>query len=308
MMQHFLTQKVFEEGLQEYLKNKQLSAATSDDLFEELQKAVNANKQKENVAEIMKHWVGRKGYPVLTVNINYNDKQIEVNQKRFYAYNATEEEIKDDTANPWHVPFNYAIEGNFNFSDTAPTEWLTEVSKKYSVPSLDPKKWFILNKQQTGYYRVNYENANWNLIINYLNTQDENTIHVLNRAQLIDDALAFVQNGLLDADILLHLLSHLKKVDDYVAWYPGFKALNWFNKKLANTDHYKTFKKYVFNITSKVAKEVGYEEKDTDKHLVKLNRIPTIHWACLSDDSSCLNKMREKVEAWINDSKKKNLE
>jgi len=52
-------------------------------------------------------------------------------------------------------------------------------------------------------------------------------IHVLNRAQLIDDALYFLMNGQLPLILFLDLTQYLKQETDYVAWYPMFKALEY---------------------------------------------------------------------------------
>jgi len=43
-----------------------------------------------------------------------------------------------------------------------------------------------------GYYRVNYNKANWLNIAHYLNFNNYTKIHVLNRAQIIDDAFYFM--------------------------------------------------------------------------------------------------------------------
>lgn len=61
-----------------------------------------------------------------------------------------------------------------------------------SLPSQD--QWVLFNLQESAYYKVNYDSGNWNLLIQQLNT-DHQVIHVLNRAQMIDDALDFAKSG-----------------------------------------------------------------------------------------------------------------
>lgn len=46
----------------------------------------------------------------------------------------------------------------------------------------------------SGYYRVNYEPANWVALANQLNSSHE-TIHLLNRAQILDDAFNLARTG-----------------------------------------------------------------------------------------------------------------
>lgn len=62
-----------------------------------------------------------------------------------------------------------------------------------SLPTGD--QWVIFNLRQTGFYRVNYDNDNWNLLIQQLNS-DHQVIHVINRAQIINDAMELARAGL----------------------------------------------------------------------------------------------------------------
>jgi len=78
----------------------------------------------------------------------------------------------------------------------------------------------------TGYYRVNYDNDNWQKLMRYLNSMEYLNIHVLNRAQIIDDAYYFLsRTNKLDFEFFKNLTNYLSKERDYVAWYPMFKIL-----------------------------------------------------------------------------------
>ena len=51
-------------------------------------------------------------------------------------------------------------------------------------PDMPPAdQWVIFNVQETGYYKVNYDNQNWQLIISQLNSEHM-AIHAINRAQV----------------------------------------------------------------------------------------------------------------------------
>jgi len=77
-----------------------------------------------------------------------------------------------------------------------------------------------------GYYRVNYDVLYWERIIRYLRMSEEYTkIHVLNRAQIIDDAFYFMMDNQLRLSTFLKITEYLKRETDYVVWYPMIKAL-----------------------------------------------------------------------------------
>jgi aminopeptidase N len=60
-----------------------------------------------------------------------------------------------------------------------------EVKKLENLP--DKKHWVIFNIQLAGLYKIKYDAENYKLIVDTLNSNDFETIHVINRAQLIDD-------------------------------------------------------------------------------------------------------------------------
>jgi len=60
--------------------------------------------------------------------------------------------------------------------------------------------------------------------LEYLNTNYKN-IHVLNRAQIIDDAIYFLMENQLSLFEFLKIVKYLEKETNYVAWYPMIKAL-----------------------------------------------------------------------------------
>ena len=74
---------------------------------------------------------------------------------------------------------------------------------------------------------MNYDEGSWIIISNYLNFDDYTKIHVLNRAQIIDDAFHLMVAGKLDPYIFWYIIGYLHREEDYIAWYPMFKALEY---------------------------------------------------------------------------------
>lgn len=74
---------------------------------------------------------------------------------------------------------------------------------------------------------MNYDEENWNAIKKTLKT-DVDEIHVLNRAQIVDDLFALAEAKHLDYDFVYDILEYLPGETAYQPWksaFAGFKRL-----------------------------------------------------------------------------------
>lgn len=58
----------------------------------------------------------------------------------------------------------------------------------------DEKSWVIFNIQMSALYKVKYDEKNYELLVDTLNSKDYTSINIINRAQLIDDVSSFLMN------------------------------------------------------------------------------------------------------------------
>ena len=94
------------------------------------------------------------------------------------------------------IPITYAEAGG-DFENTKNNLWMSDIEKSKEITDLpNADTAVIFNVQETGYYRVNYDKQNWELIIKQLN-EDHTKIHVINRAQIIDDAINLARSGII---------------------------------------------------------------------------------------------------------------
>ncbi|KAF2905524.1 hypothetical protein ILUMI_00649, partial [Ignelater luminosus] len=152
------------------------------------------------------------------------------------------------------------------------------------------------------YYRVNYDRENWERIIDFVTTDKFKSIHVLNRAQLLEDAFYFAYIHELSWDIPLKLGEYLKQERDYIAlaafssvlenyllshgewYYQGQKAKDsvvFQNHTLINTvdsnaSAFNLQKAYVKSVLGDVLAPLGTPTKESDTHLDKLTRSSVI--------------------------------
>lgn len=126
----------------------------------------------------------------------------------------------------WYIPINFATADNPNFDDTSITHYFEDTEVQKVIPS-PQTAWFIFNKQQLSYYRVDYDTANWNALKAGLNSAAYSTIHVMNRAQLIDDSFALANAGYhSDYNLAFEIMSYLERETDFFPFYPAYRYLN----------------------------------------------------------------------------------
>ena len=78
----------------------------------------------------------------------------------------------------------------------------------------------------TGFYRVNYDDSNWQKLALYLKSPFYLNISAINRAQLIDDAANLARTGHLAYEIALEIISYLSRETDYIPWYAAVRVFN----------------------------------------------------------------------------------
>ena len=163
------------------------------------------------ISTMMESWSNQGGYPLLTVERNYEEKTFKITQKQFFN------DATLSSERVWYIPFNFVAGDVPDFRDTEATHYLLNV-KEMVVPNAPNKDdWLILNKQSTGYYRIMYDERNYELISQGLQEQSHK-IHPRNRAQLLQDAYRFATSNRLKHEILFSLLSYLPAEDQYAPW------------------------------------------------------------------------------------------
>lgn len=94
----------------------------------------------------------------------------------------------------------------------------------------------------TGFYRVNYDPLTWSLITKHLTSPFYRDIHVLNRAQLLDDAFSLSYAGLLNYTTALELSTYLAEEIHLIPWLTYSDIISFINRQLYGTDIYNSFK------------------------------------------------------------------
>lgn len=246
-MENFLTVDVFKRGLSNYLNKFSYQSATQDDLWMALTLEAQRSGVFDNsmsVKEIMDTWTLQTGFPYIQVTRNYEDNKINFEQRRFVLMETNSTDVQMNEKDPlWWVPITYTTERESNFTVTKPSHWMKAEKNIVVEQEIDSSEWLIVNLQVTGYYRVNYDITNWNLIIEHLNNPRRyHEISQSNRAQLIDDAMNLARADLLDYTIALGVTKYLNHEKDYVPWKTAISNLLYIDSMFIRTPDYDKMK------------------------------------------------------------------
>lgn len=213
MMQNIMGDRVWTKGLKYYLDAMSLSPASPADLHAALQTSYDEDFDVPlNISEVMLSWENQAGYPLVTVERNAN--KLKLTQERFFL-----DESKSSSL--WWIPVNYASQStSASFGNISADYWISATNElDLELPNeISEQEWIVVNKQEGFYYRVNYDDTLWNAIISQLRDGDHEKIHLLSRAQLIDDSINLARSGKISYRIPFDILEHLVKEDDYIPW------------------------------------------------------------------------------------------
>nr|XP_012228978.1 PREDICTED: aminopeptidase N-like [Linepithema humile] len=203
----------------------------------------------------------------------------------------------------YQIYVTYTKKSNINFetSDTKTCYWLSSFTPNIRISDIGNNDWIILNLQQAGYYRVNYDFENWNKIAVYMR-ENYNSIHVLNRAQIIDDAFYFLRQGQLNFHLFCNITSFLLEDTDYVVWYPMIKAIEHMTCTWEIQNNGSTGKNTIKFMLYILLEKVRYEDHSADSDFTRFLREEAINWACIFDVPECRERVTSQLEKHLESS------
>ncbi|XP_066970347.1 aminopeptidase N-like [Macrobrachium rosenbergii] len=261
MMEHFLTNEIYKQGLIKYMNAFEFKAASQDDLWQYLDDASTQGTQgilPESVKDIMDTWTLQMGYPVLTVT--RSGTSFTISQSRFLL---VEPGVSQDERNySWWIPVSYTYLNNPDATQTGPKHWLLSVKIKPILTATISTDDFN-NVQATGYYRVNYDEASWAGIISNLKgiAGTPSKIPVINRAQLVDDAMALALAGKLKYETALDVTKYLYEInneDQYVPWSTAKSNFAYLETMMRRSDAYGLLQTYLRKLMANLYTAVGF--------------------------------------------------
>ena len=169
MLESFLGDDVFREGIRDYIAAHAYLNTTTADLWNALSDASG-----KPVGEIAAGWTEQPGFPVVKVKREQGG-DVSLTQERFTVNFTNAPPLE------WKIPLMYAVVG-----ETPATLLMTR--KLDTIHNIPPDRALKLNVNGAGNYRVEYDEASWKLLLGALKN-----LGVEDRVNLLSDAWGLVQ-------------------------------------------------------------------------------------------------------------------
>ncbi|NWS86568.1 AMPN Aminopeptidase, partial [Toxostoma redivivum] len=296
MLSSFLSEDIFKEGLQSYLHTFSYNNTVYTDLWVHLQQAVENNNVNlpDTISNIMDRWTLQMGFPVVTVNTLNGT----VSQKHFLLDPTSTVDRPSDFNYVWIVPITW-MKGNNQGNGSY---WLTEVSGTNNDFRFT-SSWLLLNLDVTGYFRVNYNQENWDQLLRQLGT-DQTAIPVINRAQIIDDAFNLARAKYVNVTLALNTTLFLSRETEYMPWQAALTNLRYFQQMFDRSELFGDMTKYIKN---QVTPLFEYYKRITndwqtrpDGLMAQYNEINAISTACSYGLLECQQLATGYYQQWRN--------
>jgi tricorn protease interacting factor F2/3 len=252
MVQGYIGDENFRNGLQHYLKTYEYECAASHHLWESFETVSN-----QPIRLMMKSWIEQPGFPMVEVGREGNE--LILSQRRFTF-------LPNNFDQTWIIPLTISM---FTAEEDSQelTVLLDEAEKSIAIEKNTIA--YKVNHQQTGFYRVKYVDSN---NMKALGQRVKNRrLSPEDRWGLQNDLFALVRGGDTPLDDYLAFLAYYENEDSYLPLTSI--ATNLFTAYLAKEENQRsnisTLAKSWFET---ILADIGYEPLAGEKHTTSILR------------------------------------
>jgi aminopeptidase N len=275
MLESFLGEDVFRDGIRQYIAAHKYSNTTTADLWNALSEASN-----KPVAEIAAGWTEQPGFPLVTVKREADGKVL-LTQERFTV------NFQNPRPLLWQIPLTYSV-----VAETPVTLLMTD--KTAALENIPGDRALKLNLNGAGNYRVEYDDRSWELLLKALPK-----LGVEDRVNLMSDAWALVQAGRAPASLYFGLVEKLPASTDLAERGQIINVLDFVNGLLLGNSEREEFQRYAQSLLRPTFATLGWELKPNEPPNAGRLRASLISALGYLNDPAVLAGCRERLEKYL---------
>ncbi len=273
MLEQYLGEETFRKGLHQYLNKFKYGNATTKDLWESL-----ATASKKPVQKIMDTWTKQTGYPV--VSAQAKEKEITLAQERYFFSGRK----KDATL--WCIPL--AI--------TQGKETKYHLMERQQESIAREKGLTLLNKNQVGFYRLQYDNT---LFQEQIKAFQEKQLGTLDKIGLVADTFALAESNYTKMDQFLDVLQYVRDENNYTLWADIAGSISQLQMLFTHHDFSDDLDALCRWAFAHVLKKVGWEEKKGEQHTQILLRLSVLGMTGFSKEESVQAEAKKRFQEYL---------
>jgi aminopeptidase N len=275
MLESFLGEDVFREGIRRYMATHRYSNTTTADLWNALSEASG-----KPVGEIAAGWTEQPGFPLVKVKREQGGN-VSLTQERFT--------VNFTNALPleWKIPLTYAVVG-----ETPATLLMSR--KIDSIHNIPPDRALKVNVKGAGNYRVEYDRTSWKLLLGALKN-----LGVEDRVNLLSDVWALVQANRAPIAQYFELVEKLPASTELAECEQIIHVLDFISRRLSASPEQEKFQRYARSLLRPTFDAVGWEAKSDEEPATGNLRASLITALGNLNDPEIVASCRDRFKAFL---------
>ena len=281
MLEAYIGEDVFRDGIRSYIKSRAYSNAAAADLWNALGHASG-----KNVPAVAAQWIEKPGFPLVSVTAacdSSGNRSITLSQKRFL--------LNGSGANGalWQVPLRIR-------SGTTDLRNVLLDTQGQKTPAGRCDEALSVNADAVGYYRVQYDPGTL-----AVNTRAFPAAVDGDRIALLDDQWALVGSGEASLQSFLALASSMGANRDARAWHQIVRALAIIEYDERGSPGHEAFAAYARALIKPVADELGWDALPSETPDVSDLRDTLLRDLSRWGDQPTIDEARRRFAAFVQD-------
>ncbi len=194
--EQFIGEEVFRQGISSYLKRHAFCNTEASDLWDALEETCHAEAVTLPIRQVLDTWIKQAGHPEVIVSRSRKHGFIDLTQRPFRLLDLGRKRRK-----LWPIPVTLAYELGGEVIERK----LLITQKRTSVALGQGFTWVKINAGGSGFYRVRYSPD----LLEALTADSDKTLTAIERSNLLADADAFVDAGIMPSPQYFELVHRM---------------------------------------------------------------------------------------------------
>jgi aminopeptidase N len=278
MLESFLGESVFRDGIRRYMAKHKYSNTTTIDLWNQLGAASG-----KPVDQIAAAWTEQPGFPVVKVRRPDQDN-VSLQQERFTVH------FPNAPALEWKIPLTY-----FALGQKQPASRLM-TGKIDNLTNLPANRAFKLNAEGAGNYRAQYDDASWNLLLTSLPE-----LNYSDRVNLLCDSWALTQADRAQISLYLGLVEKLPTLTILAEREQIISVFDYIDRLFVGLTEREKVQSFARTILRSSFDQLGWDPKPDEPRTESSLRASLIAALGTLNDKEIIAGCRDRFQKYLND-------